>query len=148
MAYARYDKDIVEAHKCKIVGWIGDFRNPADIGTLPLLRQLRDGWACGATRWIRLTPSQVRAHAAEIEQQLKTGEIAAKKPRKKRSDAGKSRGGKRKSMASGKENTQPVKKVKRARNQLPPKSKEVINSDDDRTDEEEGNGSGEDGDDE
>jgi hypothetical protein len=131
MSYANYDTAVVQAYKCKIIGWCGKFVNPSEIGTIDELRTLRDAWACGSAHWVRLTPSQVNAHMAEVEEKMQRGEVVAK-VRKRRSDAGTSRGGKRK--AGNKENLQRVAKVKRARTQLAPKSKAVISESDDDAD--------------
>jgi hypothetical protein len=128
MSYANYDTAIVQAHKCKINGWCGKFVNPSEIGTIDGLRTLRDAWATGSAHWVRLTPSQVKAHMAEVEEEMQRGEVVAK-VRKRRSDAGTSRGGKRK--ASDKENLQRAAKAKRARTQLAPKSKPIISESDD-----------------
>lgn len=145
MNYANYDKSIVEGHKCKIIGWVGPFVNPSEIGSIQALRDLRNVWASGAARWIRLSSDQVKAHMAEIEVLRERGEITVK-VRKQRSDAGKSRGGKRK--LSDKENMHRHKTAKRARTQLPPKSKELISDSEDEEGDDDESADGEDGDDE
>jgi len=137
MNYASYDTSIVQMHRCRIIGWTGKFANPSEIGAIEQLRTLRDAWASGSARWVKLSPAQVKAHMEEVEEKLETGEIVPK-VRKRRSDAGQSRGGKRK--ASDKENIQPSKKAKRARVQLPPKSNALITSEDEEDGEDEDNG--------
>ena len=134
MSYANFDTSIVQVYKCKIIGWRGKFVNPSEIGSIEELRTLRDAWACGTACWVRLTAVQVKEHMEEYEEKLGRGEAVAK-VRKQRSDAGTSRGGKRK--ASSKENAQPARRAKRARTQLPPKSKATI-SDEEEEEEEEG----------
>jgi hypothetical protein len=128
MNYTNFDTSIVQAYRCKIIGWVGKFVNPSEIGTIEQLRTLRDVWASGSAWWVRLSPTQVKAHMAEVNEQIERGDVTIK-VRKRRSDAGQSRGGKRKS--SDKENDQrPKKKVKRARVQLLPKSNATIATDD------------------
>jgi hypothetical protein len=134
MNYASFNTSIVQGYKCKIIGWVGKFVNPSEIGSIEQLRTLRDAWASGSAQWIRLSSAQVKAHMAEIEEQMERGDIPIK-VRKRCSDAGQSRGGKRK--ASDKENIRPAKKAKRARMQLPPKSNAIIMTDDEDEDEDE-----------
>lgn len=135
MSYANYDQRIVETHGCKIIG-VDKLVNPSDIGTLDALQKVRDTWASGSAQWVRLTTSQIEAHMAEVEEARVRNKTPAK-VRKQRSDAGQSRGGKRK--ASNKEKAQPTKKVKHTRNQLPPKSREVIDSSDEEDEDKSGN---------
>jgi hypothetical protein len=128
MNYVNFDASIVQIYKCKITGWVGKFANPSEIGSIEQLRALRDAWASGSARWVRLSPAQVKVHMAEVEEQIERGDVTVK-VRKRRSDAGQSHGGKRKS--SDKENDQrPKKKAKRARAQLLPKSNAIIATDD------------------
>ena len=128
MNYVNYDNNIVQCHKCKIINWTGKFVNPSEIGSIEQLCTLRDAWASGSARWVRLSPAQVKAHVDEITEQHERGEIVVK-TRKRRSDAGQSHSGKRKLPISDKENTCPAKKTKHGRTQLPSKSKEIIDSD-------------------
>jgi hypothetical protein len=137
MNYVNYDNNIVLSHKCKIINWVGKFVNPSEIGSIEQLRSLRDAWASGSARWIRLSAPQLKAHMVEVEKLREDGEIIVK-VRKQRSDAGQSRGGKRKLHIGNKENMSHNNKAKRARTQLPPKSREIIDSDDDRSDNESG----------
>jgi hypothetical protein len=138
MNYANYNTSIVQAHKCKIIGWVGPFINPSEISGMEQLRTLRDAWRSGSARWTRLSVAQVKVHMAEVAEQIERGDIIVK-TRKRRSDAGQTRGGKRK--RSDKENAQlPQKKAKRARKQLLPKSNEIIATDDEEEDEDEGEG--------
>src|ERR1700676_4075534 len=95
MNYANYDKSIVEGHKCKIIGWIGKFVNPSEIGSIEELRNLHDAWASGAAWWIRLSSAQLKEHTTEIDELRERGEVVGK-IRKRRSDTGKLCGGKRK----------------------------------------------------
>jgi hypothetical protein len=101
MNYASFDTSIVQAHKCKIIGWIRKFINPSEISVIEQLHTLHDAWACGSARWVRLTPAQVKAHMEEVKERIESGEITAK-VRKLCSDKGQSCGGKCK--ASEKEN--------------------------------------------
>jgi hypothetical protein len=126
MNYANFNSKIILPYRCTIVGWTGKFVNPSEIGSIEELRTLYDAWASGAARWIRLTAAQVKKHKTDIEEQIERGEMVVK-VRKRRSDAGQSRGGKRK--ASEKENIWP-RKAKQAQVQLPPKSKEFIEDED------------------
>jgi hypothetical protein len=134
MNYASYDTNIVQAHKCKIIGWVGKFVNPSEIGTIEQLHMLRDVWASGTARWVKVSAAQVKAHMDDVDERISRGEVVVK-VRKQRSDAGKSRGGKRK--ASEKENARPTKKARRSRTQLAPKSNAVIDSDSEDSDDNE-----------
>jgi hypothetical protein len=139
MNYANYDKAIMLLHGVKIVGWpLQEFVSPSDITNITDMRKLRDAWKTGACKWIRLTQAELDAHAASIEEREKNGEVVGK-PRKKRSDAGVTRG---KRKRDDKENAgtkskrakpgqRPTKKKAGKRKSTQPASAEFIDSDDD-----------------
>ena len=78
MNYTNFDTSIVQAYRCKIIGWVGKFVNPSEIGTIEQLRTLRDVWASGSARWVRLSPTQVKAHMAEVNEQIERGDVTIK----------------------------------------------------------------------
>jgi hypothetical protein len=127
---------IVQAHKCKIIGWISKFINPSKISVIEQLHTLCDAWTCGSAQWVRLTPAQVKAHMEEVEERIESGEITMK-VRKLCLDAGQSHGGKRK--ASEKENMQVSRKPKHTQTQLPSKSKPIISDDEEDKEDRGGN---------
>ena len=144
MNYVNYEKAIMLLHGVKIVGWpLEAFVSPSDVTNVIDIRKLRDAWKSGACKWVRLTAAELNIHAASLEEREKNGE-AVGKPRKKRSDAGVTRG---KRKRDNKENAGPsakrskgsqrgakkaVKAVKAAANgkSKQPTSSEFINSSD------------------
>ena len=92
MNYVNYEKAIMLLHGVKIVGWpLEAFVSPSDVTNVIDIRKLRDAWKSGACKWVRLTAAELNIHAASLEEREKNGE-AVRKPRKKRSDAGVTRG--------------------------------------------------------
>lgn len=91
MNYANYDEKIVIPYRIKLVGHPFGVKNPSDITTINDLRTLRAVLKSGDCKWVRLTQVEVAAHTEDLEQRHTSGE-AIGKARKKRSDAGVSRG--------------------------------------------------------
>jgi hypothetical protein len=107
MNYVNYEKAIMLLHGVKIVGWpLEAFVSPSDVTNVIDIRKLRDAWKSGACKWVRLTAAELNIHAASLEEREKNGE-AVGKPRKKRSDAGVTRG---KRKRDDKENAGPSAK--------------------------------------
>jgi len=107
MNYVNYEKAIMLLHGVKIVGWpLEAFVSPSDVTNVIDIRKLRDAWKSGACKWVRLTAAELNIHAASLEEREKNGE-AVGKPRKKRSDAGVTRG---KRKRDNKENAGPSAK--------------------------------------
>jgi hypothetical protein len=75
MNYTNFDTSIVQVYKCKIIGWVGKFANPSEIGSIEQLRTLCDAWASGSAQWIRLSLTQVKAHMAEVDEQIERGDV-------------------------------------------------------------------------
>jgi len=97
MNYANYDTAIVERYKVKLIGWTYEkFVNPSQIGTMTEICKLRDALKSGVCQWIRLGTAQVQAHSNTLQERRENGEIIGR-PRRQRSDKGKSR--KRKSIS-------------------------------------------------
>jgi hypothetical protein len=107
MNYANYEKAIVLLHGVKVVGWpLEAFVSPSEVTNIIDMRKLRDAWKSGACKWVRLTETELNAHAASLEEREKNGETVGK-PRKKRSDTGVARG---KRKRGDKENAGPAAK--------------------------------------
>ena len=107
MNYVNYEKAIMLLHGVKIVGWpLEAFISLSDVTNVIDIRKLRDAWKSGACKWVRLTAAELNIHAASLEEREKNGE-AVGKPRKKRSDAGVTRG---KRKRDNKENAGPSAK--------------------------------------
>jgi len=91
MNYANYNMAIVERYKVKLIGWTYDkFVNPSLIGTMPDICMLRDALKSGECKWIKLDRHQLQAHRDEIKKRQENGEVLGK-PRRERSDKGKTR---------------------------------------------------------
>lgn len=140
MNYANYDTAIVERYKVKLVGWTYEkFVNPSHIGTMTDICRLRDALKCGECKWTKLDKHQLQAHLNDIKNRQGNGEVIGK-PRRERSDKGKSR--KRKNLSddeddenipprrTGKQKAGPSKSSMVARK----KRKIVESSDNDSTD--------------
>lgn len=92
MNYTNYETAIVATYGVRLVGWPSSvpFTNPSNIGTVWEIRQLRDDLRSGACHWKKLTKNQREEHANTLNERRQTGE-QVKRPRKRRSDAGRSR---------------------------------------------------------
>ena len=134
----------MQGQKCKIIGYPPKvpFLSPSLITNLTKMHALHDGWMDGSIGWVQMTATEVKEHAADLEQHRMDGEIIGKKC--------KTRVAKRKVLEEGnsdegdKENTQPRKKTKGQKKvrvlkktgkngvaaQMPPKSVSVIESSD------------------
>lgn len=103
MSYKNYEADIVVKYGIELKGWTHPtWRCPAKLSTsLSPLRILLDALISGDCCFVRLSKTEHAARKAEYDRKVQAGEIIL---RKKRSDAGKSRG-KRKSKSSSKATT-------------------------------------------
>ncbi|KAH7909350.1 hypothetical protein BJ138DRAFT_1102770 [Hygrophoropsis aurantiaca] len=142
MNYLNYENGIVESHSVQLLGWPSDvpFTNPSNIGTVHEMRKLRDNLRSGECHWKKLTQRELNMFSEELKKRRDAGESIGV-ARQKRSDAGISRGSKRKSSGSGatrnKENECSSRK-KRVRNhskQAVPKSAATIESSSEEEDE-------------
>jgi hypothetical protein len=136
MNYANYEKAIVLLYGVKVVGWpLNEFVSPSDVTNINDMRKLRDAWKTGACKWVRLTQAELDTHSASIEARQMNGEVVGK-PRKKRSDAGVTRG---KRKRDNKENmgtrpkrsrvSQRAKKVPKGKSKQPSSAEFVYSSD-------------------
>ncbi|KAG2029537.1 hypothetical protein BDR03DRAFT_845642, partial [Suillus americanus] len=92
MNYNNYDTAIVEMYAVRLVGWPTDvnFISPSNIGTVGEIWKLHDALKGRTCYWTVLMPAEVKAHTAKLNARHSAGEVVWH-PRKKRSDAGKSR---------------------------------------------------------
>jgi hypothetical protein len=91
MNYANYDTAIVERYKVKLTGWTYEkFVNPSHIGTMAEICKLRDALKSGTCHWVRLNAEQALAHSNALQERRTNGETIGR-PRRQRSDKGKSR---------------------------------------------------------
>ncbi|KAH7903694.1 hypothetical protein BJ138DRAFT_1020229 [Hygrophoropsis aurantiaca] len=97
MNYLNYEKGIVESYSVQLVGWPNDvpFTNPSNIGTIGEMRKLREDLKSGTCHWKKLTQRELNAFRTELKTRRAAGENIGV-ARQKRSDAGISRGSKRK----------------------------------------------------
>lgn len=123
MNYVNYQKAIMQDLGVMLRGWPDDvkFANPSEIGTVGEIRRLRGHLKSGQCHWVKMTPSQIKEHAAKLESLREAGQ-AVGKPRKKRSDAGTSR--KRKQPTENQENEEPEPGPSRKRRRAPAKGKQ------------------------
>lgn len=160
MNYVNYDRAIMEKYKVQLRGWPVNivFQNPSDIGLIDKLRALREALRTGTCMWVRMSKAEENEHAAMLKRTQDAGGVVGK-PRKTRSDKGTKRkrtdageevegeqDTRKKNKKCGKEKA-PKKRGTRAKKtatprastskQLPPaaKSREFLDSDDDRSDE-------------
>ena len=146
MNYANYEKAIVLLHGVKVVGWpLKEFASPSDITNIVDMRTLRHAWQTGACKWVRLTQAELDLHAASVEAWQNNGEVVGK-PRKKRSDAGVTRG---KRKRNDKENAgrkskrsmltqHTAKKAPKGKSKQPSSAEFISSSDEDEDDHEDG----------
>ena len=132
MNYDNYEVSIVETYSVKLVGWPPSvvFTCPSKIGTVGDMRKLRDALRAGQCFWKRLSSSERTSFGAGLDVRRSAGE-QVKKPRKKRSDAGKSRKRKAPSDATDKENPR-KRKGNNSEASGAPRSIEVIGDTDDQ----------------
>lgn len=94
MSYAKYEEDVVQEYRVALEGW--PFGEIAPLNTvsnsLPPLRKLRDALISGTCKWVHLTDAELREREMRIEEEVAAGLRVATKGRKKRSDAGITRG--------------------------------------------------------
>ena len=132
MNYENYDVSIVETYGVKLVGWPPSvaFTCPSKIGTVGDMRKLRDALRSGQCFWKRLNSSERTSFGAGLDMRRSAGE-QVKKPRKKRSDAGKSRKRKAPGNATGDKEGSHKRKRNDGGASGAPKSVEVIGDTDD-----------------
>lgn len=139
MNYQNYEASIKSRYKVHLVGWPPHipFANPSTISTEHLQR-LSDALESFHCRWERMTREEVIAHVTQQDVQH-ASEVATKPGRKTRSDKGKKRSlnvngqGPTKRRKAGETSTvgEAPKKRTRVAKQLPPRSAEFIESDED-----------------
>ncbi|KAF6742007.1 hypothetical protein DFP72DRAFT_861221 [Ephemerocybe angulata] len=130
MAYERILPDIEVRHKVRLIGWPENltFTSPHKITTIPEVQRLRDALVSGACKWVKLTADE---HAQAVEKL----NVTPKKKRKTRSDkkvvddAVTNADGSRGSADRGGPPRKRAKKSAASSNQIPPKSREIIPSD-------------------
>ena len=154
MNYNNYDVSVVLKYKIRLVGWpLDKFASPYNFNTVDKLRDLRDALRCGSCFWMRLSSRELTRHAKEMKERTAAGEVIGTK-RKERSDKGSKKGPRKRTRPAeeekddegpskkqqkvkskkgkGKENARnPKKKRGSAKSQVPPTSREWIDSDDD-----------------
>ncbi|KAF8548286.1 hypothetical protein OG21DRAFT_1423328, partial [Imleria badia] len=130
MNYENYNVSIVEMYGVQLVGWPPSitFTCPSKIGTVGEMRKLRDALRSGQCFWKRLSSSERTSFGTGLDMRRSTGE-QVKKPRKKRSDAGKSR--KRKAPGDATVDKEHPRKRKNGEASGAPKNVEVIGNTDD-----------------
>ncbi|KAG1862659.1 hypothetical protein F4604DRAFT_1683802 [Suillus subluteus] len=89
MNYNNYNTAIIETYVVQLIGWPPgiNFISPSNIGTVGEIRRLRDALKARTCYWTTLTPAEVKAHIANLDERHSAGEIV-KQPHKKHSDAG------------------------------------------------------------
>ncbi|KAF8163728.1 hypothetical protein B0H34DRAFT_650411 [Crassisporium funariophilum] len=88
MAYEKYEIDIMQKYKVKLVGWTFGTKivSPYNIHSVGDLRTLTEALRSGSCRWVNMSPLEATKHAADYERRKADGEVVEKK-RKRRSDA-------------------------------------------------------------
>jgi hypothetical protein len=68
MNYTNYEDSIVQGRKVKIIGWPANitFASLSTIGNIKDMITLHDGWLAGIIRWVKLTNTEVKVHAADL----------------------------------------------------------------------------------
>ena len=156
MNYNNYDVSVVLKYKIRLVGWpLDKFASPYNFNTVDELRDLHDALRCGSCFWMGLSSRELTNHAKEMKERTAAGEVIGTK-RKERSDKGSKKGPRKRTRPAeevededdegpskkrqkikskkgkGKENARnPKKKRGSAKSQVPPMSREWIDSDDD-----------------
>lgn len=118
MCYINFLADIVEKYYIKIINWPANvpFIRPAEIGDIEALRKLVTAFKTGTTYWRPLTKREKQQIEDEKKARKEAG-VVSKKPRAKRSDAGKKRGPhatpkRKKNHTGNKENGPPSKRAR------------------------------------
>lgn len=98
MSYKKYEADIVLKYGVELQGWThSTWTCPSKLSTsLPPLRTLLDALISDQCCFVRLSKTEHAARKTEYNGKVRAGEIV---PRKKRSDAGKSHGKRKKSKS-------------------------------------------------
>lgn len=96
MQYVNYERDIVLRFGIELIGWTHPtWINPSELSTsLPPLQALLDAIKSGTCKFVRLTHGDRKVREAEYYKKVEAGEIDI--GRKKRKDAGKKRGPRKK----------------------------------------------------
>ncbi|KAJ7106467.1 hypothetical protein C8R43DRAFT_1045614 [Mycena crocata] len=89
VSYKNFKVDMQGLWGVEISGWPADipFVCPAQLKTNERLRRIRDGWLNGTISWVKLTPLQAAAVAAELAA-VRAANDGDAKQRKQRKDAG------------------------------------------------------------
>ncbi|KZP16152.1 hypothetical protein FIBSPDRAFT_958184 [Athelia psychrophila] len=171
MQYSRYHTHIVNTHHIKLINHPFDLKNPGEITNATDLHTLRSAFISKECKWVRLSDDEVHEHMKQVE----VGRIAegrAVKTRAKRSDMGKShqkrardededaapkKRPKSSTSKTSKDTSKTKPNKKAAKSKVAPKtskkgkgkarSKSVIDSEDDRARDDEGNEDGDDSED-
>lgn len=90
MQYVHYDRDIVQAHGVKLIGWTHPtFCTPSNLGSNEgHLITLNNALVSGACRWVSVNQEGRADHAEEWAERLRNGEVRAPKVRQPRKDKG------------------------------------------------------------
>lgn len=91
MNYINFECDIVARYGIDLVGWTYEkFVNPSEMSTsLPPLQKLYTALEDGSCHFVKLTPTEHKERTEKYNLALEDGQA---QPRKKRKDAGKTRG--------------------------------------------------------
>lgn len=102
MNYVNYETTIVKGYHVKLVGWPTGLKmaSPSQIATMEELRRLRDALTSDMCKWVPLSASEIKAHAARMAE-IQAAPDGGTKKRKQRSDKGVKR--KRKDATRGEE---------------------------------------------
>lgn len=94
MSYTNYEEDIVQAYHVELQNWpFGEIKPLSAVSnSQPPLRKLRDALVSGACKWVHLTEAEVQEREKRFDDEIEAGLRPPRKERKKRRDAGLSRG--------------------------------------------------------
>lgn len=97
MEYKKYHQQIVVGHSVELIGWPhSELKSPSSLGnSLPVFLKILDALDNGSCKFRELTQDEVAALDDEYKVKVANGELPDAKPRKIRSDAGKSKKRKR-----------------------------------------------------
>ncbi|KAJ7126504.1 hypothetical protein C8R43DRAFT_1111297 [Mycena crocata] len=123
VSYKNFKVDMQGLWGVEISGWPADipFVCPAQLKTNERLRRIRDGWLNGTISWVKLTPLQAAAVAAELAVVCAANDGDAKQ-RKQRKDAGGKHG--KASKASKKDKRGPKLQPSRRQRDTPSEGEE------------------------
>ena len=145
MNYVNYNTSIVQKYHVQLLGWPSDipFKNPHQLTTVAAAKSLQNTLVVSTCKWVIMSKWQQKEHLTTLAADAEGGQVTGKK-RKVRSDKGKRCGkqpdnqdnedenGKGRAGEVGKPRA--FKRAKRVTKVLPPaapKSKELIDTEDD-----------------